>query len=112
MKSNSTRPASAQCERRTAASHTGMRPSLAGSRGRESVMVALLLDLALYRLQALRVVVDLDLLAFLVLAVDLVAVARDLEFVDHVALRFDLRLGVGFLHPFGGGIGLAVGLGG
>ena len=44
--------------------------------------MVLLLDFCLHRLERLGIEVDLDLLAFLILAVDLVAVAVDLELVD------------------------------
>src|SRR6185503_5944952 len=50
-------------------------------------------DFGLYDLERLGVEVDLDLLAVLVAAVDLVAVPVDLELVDLVALRHQLGAG-------------------
>src|SRR5215813_38655 len=97
MRSIATSTARAQCSRRTTASHTGTRGGA----------ITLFLDLGLHDIQRLGVEVDLDLLAVLVGAVDLVAVPVDLELGDLVALRFEFGLGVGLSHPVGLGIGLA-----
>src|SRR5215475_13958909 len=97
MRSIATSAARAQCSRRTTASHTG---TLGGA-------ITLFLDLGLHDIERLGVEVDLDLLAVLVGAVDLVAVPVDLELGDLVALRLQPGLGVCLAHPFRLGVGLA-----
>src|SRR5690349_2821267 len=93
-----TMPATVQCVNRTPMSQV-----LTGIARETSV------DLGLHDSKRLGVVVDLDFLALFVVAVDFVAVAVDLELLDLVALRLELRARIRFLHPLALRINRAIG---
>src|SRR5258706_1257059 len=106
-----TSAASVQCVVRTSKSQTRTRLAVAPIIASCHPARKLLLDFRLDHREGLGVVIDFNLLASLVVAVDFIAIAIDFELLDLVALRLDTRTRLGFGKPFGLGIGGTIGAG-